>query len=317
MAGELYATYQGAGATLYALIRKKSDGTVWNGSAFVSFSAGDIATYDVPLTDQGGDYYSADFPSGIAQGVVCGVVIYEQAGGTPATTDEPLHSYTHTSGNASAAGAPTGDDLTTTARYKTFAGISSSSYDTKIGYLITAASKAIHQYCDVATFHDATYTDEVYNGRGHRFFVLRNRPVISLTNIKLHTNSTSDTTTYLGSQFNVESTTGEVRFDPDATTTEAFRGGFQNITATYEAGYTTIPADLELICWQVLDYYYNRAGTATSSSGLKGETIGDYKYENFPTTTSTTVANDLRGNPAFEDVRTSLAAGGYYKVHFT
>lgn len=75
-----------SGGTLYAIIRRESDSFVWNGSAFVAWNNADIATYDVPLTDRGGDYYSADFPSAIAAGNYF-VSYWEQAGATPATDD--------------------------------------------------------------------------------------------------------------------------------------------------------------------------------------------------------------------------------------
>jgi hypothetical protein len=92
MAGELNTFFNGS-ATIYAIIRDTGDsGEVWNGSSFVAFVNGDIATYDVPLTSRGGDFYSADFPGGIANGTVCEVGIYEQAGGSPAITDLLLRS---------------------------------------------------------------------------------------------------------------------------------------------------------------------------------------------------------------------------------
>lgn len=77
-----------AGATLYAIVRNRSDGQVWNGSAFEAWSDGSIGTYDVPLTDHGGDYYSVTFPGGITlDGTLYDVGVYKQAGGSPAITD--------------------------------------------------------------------------------------------------------------------------------------------------------------------------------------------------------------------------------------
>jgi hypothetical protein len=88
LANELQITYTGSVAP-YAMIRRRSDRYVWNGSAFVAFVNGDIAGYDIPLTSGGGDYYSADFPTDIATGVDYDVVYYEYAAvaGTPTIAD--------------------------------------------------------------------------------------------------------------------------------------------------------------------------------------------------------------------------------------
>lgn len=86
MADELNVNFQGSAATLYAIIRRASDTYAWNGSAFEAWSDANVGTYDIPLTDKGGDFYSADFPSAIVSGDYS-VFYYEQAGGSPATTD--------------------------------------------------------------------------------------------------------------------------------------------------------------------------------------------------------------------------------------
>lgn len=201
------------------------------------------------------------------------------------------------------------EDLTTTARYKTFAGITASTWDTAIGYLVTAASLALLKYCDRTSFKSTTYTDEIYNGNGHRFLVLRNTPVTSITNIKIHRDSTADSTTYSGSEFIYESKTGEVRFDPDATSTECFARGFQNISATYVAG-EAVPADLELACWLVVKHYFSQSQVNPT---IKSEKIGDYAYTNFD---ATQMSAEISSDPAFERIRAILTSGGYYRPHW-
>lgn len=212
---------------------------------------------------------------------------------------------------------PDDEDLTTTARYKIWAGISASTWDTKIGYLVTAVSKALLKYCDRDSFKSTSYTSQMHDNFGDgSFMVLRNVPVTAITSLVFYPESTNDAETYTGSNFRYEANTGEVRWDFDATTTEPFPRTYRAVSATYTAGHASVPADLELLAWQAIDYYYNRAGTASSSSaGLKREKIGDYEYENFPTSSAVVLA-DLRGNPAFEDIRTSLIAGHYYRLHW-
>ena len=85
MANELNVRYNGT-ANIYAIIRRKSDAYVWNGSAFAAWADGSIADYDIALTSQGGDLYSTSFPSGITSGAYF-VDYYIRAGATPATTD--------------------------------------------------------------------------------------------------------------------------------------------------------------------------------------------------------------------------------------
>jgi hypothetical protein len=314
MAGELNCFFNGT-ATLYALIRDPSEsGYIWNGSDFVVFSAGDIATYDVPLTDRSGDYYSADFPSGIANGTVCDVAIYEQAGAAPATTDLILRSYSHVAGSATAS-VPTGEDLTTTARYKTYAGITVSTWDTKIGYLITAVSHAILNYCDRDSFKSTVYTLQKYNGgqKSKWYLFLRNTPITAISSVVMHQASTTDTETYSGSDFQYEAATGEIRHDPDTTTKEPFPRGWQNIAVTYTAGYASLPGDapeLELCAWKALDHYFKQSETNAS---IKREKIGDYEYENFPTMLSLTAGFSV--DPALEDIRVLLATKGHYRPH--
>src|SRR4051812_40921888 len=85
MSRELRITFQGT-ATLYAIVRRISDGFAWNGSAFEAWVDGNVGNYDIPLTSRGGDLYDADMPTAVA---ACDmrVVFYQQAGGAPAITD--------------------------------------------------------------------------------------------------------------------------------------------------------------------------------------------------------------------------------------
>lgn len=85
MARELHLTYPADSATLYALIRQVSTGKVWDaaGAAWAAWANADIDDYDIPLTDRGGHYYDATFPSGIATGTELHIQIRLQDGGSP------------------------------------------------------------------------------------------------------------------------------------------------------------------------------------------------------------------------------------------
>ena len=113
MANELRANFNGT-ANIYAVIRRQADGYVWNGSAFVSWSDGSIADYDVALSSAGGDLYLASFPTSIVAGDYY-VDFYKRAGATPAITDLRLDGATiHWNGATAAPGAtPTAAEMVT------------------------------------------------------------------------------------------------------------------------------------------------------------------------------------------------------------
>lgn len=92
MANEL-TIWSTSGQTIYALIRKASDDTIWQTTtaAFVSWNAANIANYDVALSaGASDDYYTADMPSGITTAGYYRIGYFAQAGGSPATSDTPL-----------------------------------------------------------------------------------------------------------------------------------------------------------------------------------------------------------------------------------
>lgn len=89
MANELYIS-SSATITPYVILRRKSDGKVWNGSSFVTFTNADVASYDLLLNSQGGDFWTLDFPSGITAAGWYVAIYYDRAGATPAITDTKL-----------------------------------------------------------------------------------------------------------------------------------------------------------------------------------------------------------------------------------
>ena len=84
MANELQAQLS-TGSTLYAILLN-SVGQVWNGSAFEAVNGANWATYDIALTESVAGLYTADMPAAVAG--VYSYIVYEQAGASPANTDE-------------------------------------------------------------------------------------------------------------------------------------------------------------------------------------------------------------------------------------
>jgi len=84
MAKELQA-YLSTGSTLYAILLN-SVGQVWSGAAFVAVNGANWGDYDIALTESVAGLYTADMPA--VDAGVYSYVVYEQAGASPANTDE-------------------------------------------------------------------------------------------------------------------------------------------------------------------------------------------------------------------------------------
>ena len=80
------------GRTVYLTVRIPA-GTIWNGSAFVTYATVDYANYDVAMTEQGtaSGWYQVDIPS-FPAGTIGPYIVsaHQQAGGTPVETDTKI-----------------------------------------------------------------------------------------------------------------------------------------------------------------------------------------------------------------------------------
>jgi hypothetical protein len=182
--------------------------------------------------------------------------------------------------------------IITTAEYNTYAGISGQ--DTVVAVLILGAQAAIQRHCDVASFDEATYTLEKYDGTGTDQLCLRNRPVTAVSAVKIRegladaTPTTLETNTYLfetdlsGLLTRISDSgfwdqgfgiNGVVR----VSTCPVWPVGRQNIVVTYTAGYSsgTMPADLKTAMYRLVDSLRGRRGRDPS---LQSESMGAYSW---------------------------------------
>lgn len=84
----IFFTSGESGLTVYAFIRKSTDGTIWNGTTFESYSAANWGNYDVAMTEQtSSGFYSGTFPAGITDDDFYHITTYYQSGGSPAAGD--------------------------------------------------------------------------------------------------------------------------------------------------------------------------------------------------------------------------------------
>lgn len=183
MASELQIVHPTSGNTLYVIVRRKSDGKVWNGSSFETWADGSIGNYDVALTSQGGDLWTGDFPSGISAGRYI-IMYYLRAGGSPATSDKILASREQQwdgAGLTDSSVTLSQYALTTLGDLKTYMNISATTYDSALTLMINAMSDRIERLAG-HKFKARNYRHRV-NGRNSNILPLPEYPIISVNRL--------------------------------------------------------------------------------------------------------------------------------------
>lgn len=138
-------------------------------------------------------------------------------------------------------------DIITLGFAKAIAGISSgdTSQDTRLASLITACSVAAQNWCGRTLYPG--YFDELYNGSGGGFLVLRSSPLIELTQVIIGP-STSNPQDYDNTAFDIDAKISKLSFKPTETadffygyvTNLAFPSGINTVEAKYYGGYGAI-----------------------------------------------------------------------------
>lgn len=153
--------------------------------------------------------------------------------------------------------------------------------------IIAAVEEKIKQYCHT-DFKQTTYTNEYYDGDGTPILVVKHFPIISVASLyddpdrEFGSNSLIQATDYV-----IYKEKGIIKLIQDndlITLTGEFSLGQQNIKITYDAGYTTVPYQIQLatIMWSVIQYnnYFN------NTPGVSSRTVGDkttrYNVEEMP-----------------------------------
>jgi hypothetical protein len=179
--------------------------------------------------------------------------------------------------------------LVTIADYKTYAGISGTSQDTRLTLLVSLVDDWFNKLTG-KTLGSSTLT-EFYDGNGTATLNLNTYPVASITSIEYRddegTYSTVDATSYrfeagtgivtlLGSQ-PVLAYTDPVNRLPRTSLvwSSAWTPGFQNYRVIYVAGYSSVPASLQYAAFLAMDMMLANAG---QSGMFNAESIGQYSY---------------------------------------
>ena len=163
------------------------------------------------------------------------------------------------------------NELCTLADYKKLKGLNATTEDEKIQSFITFTSKLIRNYCN-RDFDINTYTE--YFSSATNCVFLMNYPVVSVASVS-YSNDGGVTQTAL-----TENTDYFVDYDRDAITTgtnQFFYANpsisFKSLEVVYDAGYTEIPLDLQLVAMDVVEYYLKDRDVPNMS--LAGATLNN------------------------------------------
>jgi len=275
MANELHVDYTGTDS-LYAIVRRVSDGKVWDvtNTEWATWADGSIGDYDIAMSSLGGDLYAADMPSAIATGTMLRITYYEQAGDSPATDDLVIGKHTGNWTGTISDGdvGELGAGLITVARAQQHPQLTTVD-ETILGVYVAAASAAVVTWCS-REFAQDTFT-ETYDGDGTNEIVLDQFPVESITSCTI---TDDDDTDYDidADEFRIDTAAAIVRFKPSSTADyNYFPSGFRNVQFVYTAGYATVPEDVQSAVAQVAAGLY---GTDSRDGSVASETMGDYAY---------------------------------------
>lgn len=152
-------------------------------------------------------------------------------------------------------------DLTTLENVREYLNIQTTSEDTLLSRLITAASSFIEKLlCN--TFALTSYT-EVYDGNGHRKLWVTHTPITSVSSVVVDSKTISPA---------IDSVSSGYGFTREGIFLYGFwfEKGLQNVRISYSAGYAQIPADVEDECLRIVGLRYK----ARDRIGVSGKSVG-------------------------------------------
>lgn len=251
-------------------------GEAGNVTAVLRDEAG-AASEAVTITEQGtSGYYQAAFTptKGSADGFAYNLFITEPAG----TSERVLNWDVRSFNSVSFPGVGSGTVFTSLANVKEYLTLTKAGTDDFLTALIARATAAIQNYCQYS-FFETTYT-EYHDGRNEDIIILDERPVISVDTVHddsdrnfaaEHLIDASDYYTDLKSGI-IERTDGGV-FSPNR----------RNVQVVYDAGYTTIPNDLEVACvYLVAHWFRGRKSVMMKTKDIEKGADVEYKERDFP-----------------------------------
>jgi uncharacterized phiE125 gp8 family phage protein len=136
------------------------------------------------------------------------------------------------------------NSLTTLSDAKEYLRITDNNQDSLISSLILAVSGQIEGYCR-RNLTERTYTDEEFDGTGGSRLLLGQYPVSQITSVKI------DDVEVDPSEYKIRKGIGSL-----IRVKSIWPKGFLNIKVSFQAGYSEVPADLNLACKHLVMFYY-------------------------------------------------------------
>jgi hypothetical protein len=150
-------------------------------------------------------------------------------------------------------------DLITLQNYKDYNAITNSNQDAKLQLIISSVSALIESYCG-RIFQSTTYT-ESYDAKDS-VISLNNYPVISITSVKTSTDGGLTQTTLVANSaakdgYIVDLKEGLIYSQTGSSFLPSYEIKYRSLEVVYVAGYATIPNDIKLVTYDLVDYYKN------------------------------------------------------------
>jgi len=186
--------------------------------------------------------------------------------------------------------------IITTTEYKTYAGISGSTYDAQLDVLIPALQDELERLTG-RLFDTGTYTEYV-DGSDSPTVSVNNYPVTSVTSVQLIDRAETVQYTYEATGYKIEASSGLISrqtggmwgtggcdswwaplpYPMTFNRAPVFPDGWRNIKIVYVGGYASnaMPAALKKLMYDATATAFAQIGVDLS---MKSETLGHYKYD--------------------------------------
>lgn len=180
--------------------------------------------------------------------------------------------------------------IITTAQYKTYAGITASTWDTQLGVLIPAVQDQLEKLCG-RRFDTGTYTEYIDGANSPTIYV-QNAPITSVTSVSLINRAETVVYTYDATGYKVDLEAGLIsrqvggfaggydnRMPLNGPTAfervPQFPDGWENIKIVYVGGYSSMPTSLQYLMYRLVGAAFAQIA---ADVGMKSETLGNYSY---------------------------------------
>lgn len=168
-----------AGWNTYMVVLSPDETEVWNGSAFVTYSASAANAGAVAGTESPSGTYTFTIPAGITTAGDYPFVIYRRLGGSPAVTTDTRITPESSANTFPVSGSPSSPSWTSVAVLKGRLGITVTTWDTYLSAILAGVQSTISNIIGSPVLQDNPARTEYYDGCLGQNLKLRFRPVVT------------------------------------------------------------------------------------------------------------------------------------------